>query len=117
GHQPAVISPIEAYPRATFPNLILHVGCLIKFLIVIDTEDASRSSGRRPGSADLWKEKARRDARHYHQRRESVEVRHAHASCERWNFRSLPSDREKDWRISQHAEVIRIARVLGNVLA
>src|SRR5689334_237094 len=66
-NQPAVITPVEAEPRAALPGLVLDVSGLIEFLVVVDAKGrdiAARCRARRNGASatKLWVEKARGNA-------------------------------------------------------
>ena len=116
GHQPAVIAPVEAQPRAALPRLVLNVGGRVKSLVVVDTEDTRRRRGSGSGSADLGSKEARSHAGERERGGESVEVGHADATHESGNLRVVPLDREGDRRVAQHAEVVGVVRVLPDVL-
>jgi len=75
------------------------------------------ASGLAPAPAKLRREKPRGHARHNDQCAESVVVRYAGAQGEAGNFRLVPRDGKSNGRISQHAEVVPVMRVLPDVLA
>src|SRR5262249_32718260 len=65
-YESTIVTPVEDEPRAGFAKLILKMCGVLEPLVMIDAES---SGGRRrcsSGSTDLWREKARRDARHDH---------------------------------------------------
>ena len=117
GHQSAVIPPIEANPRSTLPRLILEVRRLIEFLVMINSENAAGRGGRSSGSAKLREKEPCGHTRKDHERRESMEVRHAHAAGKSRNLGIVPRDREKDGRVAEDAEIVAVVRVLPDVLA
>src|SRR5437016_2314910 len=116
GHQTAVITPVEAHPRSALPGLILQVSRRVELLVVVDAEHGSTLPNRYPEAPNLRREIARRDAGHHHQRRKSVEIRHAGADCVSGNLRIMPIDRKGNRRIAQHAEVVRVVCVLPQIL-
>src|SRR6266478_5357075 len=115
GYQPAVVAPVETDPGQSFPRLILKMGCLIERLIVVDTEHFStRDGGAQP--ADLWREIARPNVSKDGQCREAVEIRHADADRGPVNLRAFPGNGEEDRRVAERGEVIRVVRVLPQVV-
>src|SRR6202035_5138065 len=117
GHQTAVIPPVEAEPGAGLPSLVLHVGCLIEFLVVVDAKNSAGGRGSSTSSADLRSEEPRRHAGEDHQRREAMEVGHAHPARISRNLGAIPFNWESDRRCAQNAEVIGVVGVLPDVLA
>src|SRR5215813_2344895 len=117
GNEPAVISPIEADPRAALPRLILQVGGLVELFVVVDAEDtvATLAYWRGADTAQLRLEEPGRHARHHHQCGEPVKIRHAGANRVARNLGALPFDRKRDRRAAEHAEIVRAVRVLPDV--
>src|SRR5882672_5214966 len=58
GHQAAVITPVEAKPRASLPHLVLDMRSLLELLVVVDAEHTS--CRRTAQAADLRIEETRR---------------------------------------------------------
>ncbi len=79
GHETAVVAPIEAEPWAARPGLVLQVGRLVELFVVVDAEHSTGGQGSGPSTADLRCKEARCHAGENHERREAVEVGHAHA--------------------------------------
>src|SRR5262249_22817288 len=96
-----VIAPVETNPRPRFANLILAMCSLIDPLIMVDSETTGGSRWCSAGAADLRKEESCGNTREDHQRGKSVQIWHADPPRESGDFRSIPCDREKDWRVSQ----------------
>src|SRR5882724_7121664 len=121
GHKTAVIAPVEAKPRTTLPRLILEVCGLVEPLVVVDAERGERVPDRSrrnsAGSADLGSEEARGNTGEDHERRESMEVRHAHASGKSWNLGVVPFDRKRNGSASQHAEIVSIVGIFPDKFA
>src|SRR6266481_5666409 len=88
GYQPAVVAPVETDPGQSFPRLILKMGCLIECPNV--SEDG--------------------------QCREAVEIRHADADRGPVNLRAFPGNGEEDRRVAERGEVIRVVRVLPQIV-
>src|SRR5258706_8482373 len=116
-NQSAVVTPVETEPRPGVPGLILHVGCLVELLVMVDTEDSTRRRGSGSRSPQLREEVAGRHAGEDHERGKSMEVWYANPPRECWNFVVMPLDREGDGRSPQDAEVVGPMRVLPDVLA
>src|ERR1019366_962858 len=104
GDETAVVPPVEANPGPGLPRLVLQVRRLVKLFVVVNSERQSVLSDGSSQTASLRWEEARGDARHHHQRRESVELRHAHANCKARDLGTVPPNRKEDWGRGQHAE-------------
>src|ERR1700730_140785 len=117
GHHSTVVPPIETNPRPALPGLILEVRRLIKLLVVINSEDATGRGGSSSGSAELREKEPCSYTRKDHERRESMEIRHAHTAGKSRNLGIVPCDREKDSCVSEDAEIVSVVCVLPDVLA
>src|ERR1017187_692198 len=115
-HQSAVIPPVKAQPWSGFPRLILQVRRLIELFVVVNAEGSSTLPHRDAQATRLRWEEARGHARHHYQRRESVELRHAHSNRVSRDLGIVPSNRKEDRRRCQRAEIIASVRVLPNVV-
>src|SRR5580692_1165023 len=114
----AVIPPVEAHPGAPLPRLILEVSRLVELLVVVNAEGKPGSSRHCcTRSTDLRLEKARCHAGKDHERREAVDIWHAHAPRISRNLGVVPFNRKRDRGVAEHAEVITIVCVLRNPLA
>src|SRR5260370_55446 len=88
---------------------------LIEGLVVVDPEYLSTSNaGAQP--ADLRREIARTDVRKHRECRKPMKVGHTHAHGRSVNLGTFPSDGEKDRRVGERAEVIRVVGVLPQVV-
>src|SRR6202142_1859552 len=119
GHEAAVVSPIEADPRAALCELVLQMSGEVEFLVVVDAKgrEASRLDRNGADASDLRIEKTRRYAGHHDERRESTVVRNIGTDRVAGNFRIIPCDRKRDWRSAENAEVVGVVRVLPDVFA
>src|SRR6267143_4406314 len=82
GHKAALVSPVEADPRAIGLPLILRVGGLLKSLVMVDPKDARRWWRVEDQTADPWRiEPVARSSQGGH-RGKPVEIRHADARRE-----------------------------------
>jgi len=91
---------------------------LVELFVVVNAErESGAGRNRRARSADLWLEKARRHAGEDHERRKTMQVRHAHAARISGNFGVVPFNGEKDRGVAEHTEIVAIVRVLRDPLA
>src|SRR5882724_11092177 len=115
GHQAAVVPPVKADPRQIFVRLILNMRGLVESLIVVDAEDLSAGNGRAQ-STDLRRKITRADVSKHYQRREPMKIGQAHTHGRPVNFRIFPRNGEKYRRVAESGEVVRITRVLPQVI-
>src|SRR5581483_7576657 len=55
GDETAIVSPVHPEPGSVLPRLILHMGCLVERLIVVDSENIPHALalGRDANTAEL----------------------------------------------------------------
>ena len=103
---------------ARLPWLILQVSGLVEVLIVVDPEHAAPASfgvAPIPLTCGVKKRAATLDITVYAGK--SVEIWNGNANGIAWNLRTGPLDRISDRSVAEHAEVVRLVRVLPDVLA
>ena len=102
-------------PRQVLKWLILDVCGFLKPLIVVDAESPNaRQIG--PQAADLWSEKARRDAAGGEKCRHPMKIRQAYPNRRPMNLGTIPSNREENGRVQEIAEVIPVVSVFPKVV-
>ena len=88
---------------------------LIEGLIVVNAKYFStRDAGAQP--ANLWREVTGPDVGEHRERRETMKVGHTDAYRRSVNLRIFPSDGEEDRRVGERGEVIRVVRILPQVV-
>jgi len=118
-HRPTVITPVDTDPWSVFPRLVLHVGCLVKLLVVVNAEwgyvgsDSSRRNS--VGSAKLWREEPRGNSGEDEQRRQSMKIRNTHPSGKSRYLGIVPLDGEVEWSAPEDPKVISIVGVFPDV--
>ncbi len=94
------------------------MGRLVEALVVVDAErEAARLRDRCAHAADLRIEEPRGDRRHGHARCQALHLGQRAGEREAGDFRVVPLDGKRDRRRAQHAEVVRVVGVLGDVIA
>ena len=89
---------------------------LVKLFVVVNAEGSAALPYRGTQTACLWWEETRGHTRHHDQRRESVELRHAHPNCISRDLGIVPPNREKDRRSAEDTEIVAGVRVFPDVV-
>src|SRR5262245_42561011 len=90
-------------------KLILRLRCLLKCLIVVNAEDTLRQVGIEEQPAAFGREVTRPRVPGDIEGRKTFVVGEVNARRYAVNLRQLPRNREGDWRIQQHAEIVGVA--------
>ena len=96
----------------------MQVSGLIEPLVMINAKWESGGGRHRcTRTSNLGLEKTRRHAGENHERREAMDVGHAHTARISGNFGVVPFDGESDRSIAENAEVVAIVRIFRDPLA
>ncbi len=97
--------------------LIAQIGGLLKRLIVVDAEaSGDRSRALEQQAADLGRKITGSGVPERRIRLEAVNPSRAQTAGETIQLRVVPRNGERDRRVEQHVEIVRVMRVLQEVI-